>query len=145
MIDESSLRECCLCLAGAAMAVCLCLPSCDARIDVDSKLSTEFSKIDRALEEYRLAHGRYPTTEQGLRALVRRPEEEPVPQGYPDGGYLPDRESLLDPWGRPYEYVVPGDQNSSSYDLWTLGSDGEPGGTGRATDVGNWPRGRDLE
>src|SRR5262245_53660635 len=69
-------------------------------------------KIEGALEIYRLQNGSYPSSEQGLGALVRKPTLEPVPRSYPPGGYLSEKQ-LLDPWGNPYRYAFPGRNNGS--------------------------------
>ena len=87
-----------------------------------------------ALETYRLAHGRYPTTEQGLEALVQRPEREPVPANYPAEGYLSSRVLPQDPWKRAYLYLSPG-RGGEGYEVFSLGADGEPGGSGGDADV----------
>jgi len=90
--------------------------------------------IVQALKLYRLDIGRYPTTDQGLKALVEKPSAEPVPQNWKVGGYL---ESLpKDPWGNPYQYSNPG--TNSEIDVYSFGADGKLGGTGLDTDIGNW-------
>jgi general secretion pathway protein G len=98
----------------------------------------QISSLENALEQYRMDNRRYPTTEQGLEALVSRPASPPEPLRYPEGGYL--RRSTLpeDPWGEPYQYRSPGEHNPQSFDVWSWGSDGAPGGTGEAADIGNW-------
>ncbi len=90
--------------------------------------------LSSALHTYRMAHGRYPSQQQGLDALVRKPTHEPVPQNYPDGGYLNSRTIPLDPWKRPYIYLTPGRQNEP-FELISYGGDGEPGGSGANTDI----------
>ena len=90
--------------------------------------------IVQALKLYRLDIGRYPTTEQGLKALVEKPVSEPVPQNWKVGGYL---ESLpKDPWGNAYQYSNPG--THGEIDVYSFGADGKPGGTALDTDIGNW-------
>ena len=90
--------------------------------------------IVQALKLYRLDIGRYPTTDQGLKALVEKPSAEPVPQNWKVGGYL---ESLpKDPWGNAYQYSNPG--TNSEIDVYSFGADGKLGGTGLDTDIGNW-------
>ena len=87
-----------------------------------------------ALDLYRLDTGSYPTTQQGLGALVRSPGNVPGWKGpYIDSPNLP-----VDPWGNPYSYKQPGEHGA--YDLSTLGSDKAPGGTGEAADVNSWSR-----
>jgi general secretion pathway protein G len=88
----------------------------------------------QAFKLYRLDIGRYPTTEQGIRALVEKPTSEPVPQNWKAGGYL---DSIpKDPWGNAYQYANPGTRGE--IDVFSYGADGKPGGTGTDADVGNW-------
>lgn len=91
----------------------------------------QIDSLEKALHQYRLDLGSYPTTEQGLNALVSRPGNEPRWQG-PYLGKTPP----ADPWGRPYQYRYPGEQ--AEFDLFSLGKDGQQGGTGEAADVTNW-------
>lgn len=90
--------------------------------------------LSSAVVTYRMAHGRYPTQPQGLEALVRKPEIEPIPENYPDGGYLNSRTLPLDPWKRPYIYLCPGRQREP-FEIISYGADGEPGGTGANADI----------
>ncbi|MDR9389283.1 MAG: type II secretion system major pseudopilin GspG [Wenzhouxiangella sp.] len=87
-----------------------------------------------ALNLYRLDNARYPSTEQGLKALVERPSSEPQPQNYKSGGYL--NQLPIDPWGRPYQYLNPGIH--ADIDVWSLGANGLPGGEGINAEIGNW-------
>lgn len=89
-----------------------------------------------ALENYRLDVGAYPTTEQGLAALVRRPTGFPQPVGW-NGPYLTG-DVPGDPWGNRYFYVYPGVRNRDGYDLYSLGSDGVEGGNDEKADITNW-------
>ena len=90
----------------------------------------QIDAFEKALDQYRLDTGRYPTTEQGLNALLTRPANEPKWQG----PYL--RKGVpLDPWGNPYQYRSPGEK--TDYDLLSLGKDGQPGGSGESADLGN--------
>lgn len=91
----------------------------------------QIDALEKALDQYRLDTGRYPTTEQGLGALVMRPSDEPKWQG----PYL-RRDVPQDPWGKPYQYRNPGEHNE--FDLYSLGKDGQPGGTGEGADITNW-------
>lgn len=94
----------------------------------------DVATIVQSLKLYRLDIGRYPTTEQGIRALVEKPTLEPIPQNWKAGGYL---DSLpKDPWGNPYQYTNPGIHGE--IDVYTYGADGKSGGTGTDADVGNW-------
>ncbi len=91
----------------------------------------QIDALEKALHQYRLDVGSYPTTEQGLAALVTSPNNEP--RWY--GPYL-SKKPPADPWGRPYVYKYPGDQQE--FDLLSLGKDGQPGGEGEAADITNW-------
>ena len=84
---------------------------------------------------YRLDNFNYPTTEQGLIALVIQPTGTDAPRNYRSGGYI-DR-LQKDPWDTDYQYLRPG-RDGRDYDLYSLGSDGRPGGEGSAADIGNW-------
>lgn len=92
------------------------------------------STFELALDRYYLAHGVYPTQEQGLEALVALPSVEPVPSNYPPEGYLKKRSLPLDPWNNGYVYLVPG-RDDSPYEIISYGSDGKPGGDGEAADI----------
>jgi general secretion pathway protein G len=91
----------------------------------------QINALEKALDHYRLDVGRYPSTEQGLKALVERPQGEAKWQG----PYL-QKAIPLDPWGRPYQYKSPGEHGE--FDLWSFGKDGQPGGSGESADVTNW-------
>ncbi|HKA14109.1 MAG TPA: type II secretion system major pseudopilin GspG [Myxococcota bacterium] len=91
--------------------------------------------LDGALEAYRMDNANFPTSEQGLHALVNPPPEARNAQ---PGGYLRERRVPDDPWGHPYQYEYPGQHNPQSYDLWSYGRDGSPGGDGVDADIGNW-------
>ena len=94
-------------------------------------------RVEEALAMYMVDNGRYPTTEQGLNALVRPPTSGPKARRWADGGYI-KRKALKDPWGTPYRYEAPGAHNSHSYDVISLGEDSTEGGSGDAADIGNW-------
>ncbi len=98
----------------------------------------QLANLEGVLELYRMDNARYPTSDQGLEALVRRPSIGPDPRSYPSEGYLRKKGSLVDPWGQPYQYESPGQHNLHSFDLWSLGADGEPDGTDLDADIGNW-------
>ncbi|SET08398.1 general secretion pathway protein G [Nitrosospira multiformis] len=91
----------------------------------------QIDSLEKALDQYRLDTGHYPTSEQGLVALTMRPSSEPKWQG----PYL-KKTSPPDPWGRAYVYRYPGEHGE--YDLFSYGKDGQPGGTGEAADITNW-------
>ncbi|HHQ40870.1 MAG TPA: type II secretion system protein GspG [Chromatiales bacterium] len=103
----------------------------EARI---ARARQDIRAIESALQLYRLDNYRYPTTEQGLEALVRKPSVPPEPPNWKPGGYL-DRVPV-DPWGRPYRYLHPGEHGE--FDVFTYGADGRPGGEGADADIGNW-------
>ena len=98
----------------------------------------QIKQLEAALDFYRMDSGRYPTSEQGLEALVQEPSIDPIPRNYRPEGYLQGGSVPLDPWGVPYEYEAPGVHNQHAFDLWTLGADGAPGGDGSDADIGNW-------
>ena len=104
----------------------------------EAKSSTAKSQIEMlgtALDAYRLDNGRYPTTQQGLNALVEIPTVDTPPNWR--GPYL--RKAVpLDPWNVPYIYLAPGTVNVTGYDLMSLGLDGKPGGTGEDADITSW-------
>jgi len=87
-----------------------------------------------ALATYRMEQGYLPTQEQGLKALVEKPTTPPIPERYPDEGYLESRHLPKDPWGHDYIYVVPGPKGEA-FEIVSYGADGEPGGTGDAADI----------
>ena len=88
----------------------------------------------QALKLYRLDNTRYPTTEQGLQALVSKPASGPAPKNWKPGGYLERLPN--DPWGNPYQYLAPG--TKGPFDLYSLGADGKEGGSDNDADIGNW-------
>lgn len=98
------------------------------------KVQADFKAIETALKIYRLDNYVYPTTEQGLEALVTATQLEPEPRNFKQGGYLGEVPS--DPWGRPYLYLSPGE--NGEVDIYSLGADGLSGGEGPNADLGNW-------
>ena len=103
----------------------------DARVQ---KVQADFKAIETALKIYRLDNFVYPSTEQGLVALIEPSTLSPEPRNFKDGGYL--QEMPLDPWGREYLYLSPGE--NGEVDLFSYGADGLPGGEGQNKDLGNW-------
>lgn len=100
-----------------------------------SEVTTARAQIDalaKALEQYRLDNGRYPTTQEGLAALTRNPANAP----YWDGPYL-KKEAPADPWHNAYIYRAPG-QQGREFELLSRGADGMPGGSGNAADITSW-------
>ncbi len=94
----------------------------------------DIASLGQALKLYRLDNHVYPTTDQGLQALVTKPTTNPIPPNWKNGGYL-DR-LPKDPWDNDYRYLNPGVR--SEVDVFSLGADREPGGEGTAADIGNW-------
>ncbi len=99
-----------------------------------TRLKVDITSLEDALERYKMDNFNYPTTDQGLQALVTLPTSSPIPQHYKQGGYV--RRLQTDPWGNEYQYISPGTQGP--YDLFSLGADGEVGGEGMNADIGNW-------
>lgn len=97
------------------------------------KAVTDIVALENALDMYKLDNSVYPTTDQGLEALVSQPSN-PEPRNYRDGGYI--RRLPNDPWGNDYQYLSPGD--NGNIDIFTLGADGQEGGEGINADIGNW-------
>lgn len=94
----------------------------------------DIATITQALNLYKLDNQRYPTTEQGLAALVKKPAISPIPANWKSEGYL-DRVPK-DPWGTPYQYLQPGVHGA--IDVFSLGADRSIGGEGNDADIGNW-------
>ena len=95
---------------------------------------SDIGAIVQGLKLYRLDNGMYPSTDQGLQALVQRPASNPVPPNWKAGGYL---ERLpKDPWGGDYQYLQPGVKGE--IDVFSLGADHARGGEGNNADIGNW-------
>lgn len=94
----------------------------------------QIKQLQTALNVYRTEQGRFPTQEQGLDALVRIPDREPIPKQYPRDGYLDGGRVPLDAWGNPFVYLAPG-RAGESYEIISYGSDGEPGGEDEAADI----------
>jgi len=99
----------------------------------------QLANLEGMIELYRMDNARFPTSEQGLEALVQRPSAAPEPRNYQEGGYLKGGRIPLDPWGEAYRYESPGQHNPRFFDLWSFGADGQPGGEGADADIGNWP------
>jgi len=116
-----------------SLLVAIVAPRILGRTDEARRTSTEvqIKQLEGALNLFRLDNGFYPTTEQGLGALVTRPAISPVPQKWREGGYIP--KVPLDPWGNPYVYLSPG--THGDFDLVSYGADGEPGGEGKDEDI----------
>ncbi len=105
----------------------------DARI-AEAKL--QIKNFETALKLFKLDNGFYPSTEQGLEALIEKPTIGRIPQNYREGGYLEQKKIPLDPWGNPYIYLCPGIHGE--YDIISYGADGKEGGEGKDADITNW-------
>ena len=117
----------------SAMVVINVLPERD-RAAV-RKAQIDIKTIEAALDQYRLDMMVYPTGDQGLDALVTAPNDAPHKDQYRPGGYIL-KGANLDPWGRPYQYRMPGEHGV--FDVYSYGADGAPGGEGVNADIGNW-------
>ncbi|HOU50860.1 MAG: type II secretion system major pseudopilin GspG [Smithella sp.] len=101
-----------------------------------AKAKIQMESFDSALKLYKLDNGNYPTTEQGLKALVEAPTVGNLPKNWRQGGYLEKGKVPKDPWGNDFVYLSPG--SHGDYDLTCLGKDGEAGGEGVDADINNW-------
>lgn len=99
-----------------------------------TKAAVDIKGIEEALGLFKLDNGFYPSTEQGLQALVVKPQTGRIPSRYPENAYL--KKTPVDPWGNSYVYLSPGVHDQ--YDLISYGADGEPGGDGNDADVQSW-------
>ena len=100
----------------------------------NQKAKADIATLDQAMELYRLSNLTYPSTADGLQALIAAPASLTDPTRYQAGGYI--KKLPNDPWGKPYLYASPGQHGT--FDIYTLGADGAPGGTGENADIGNW-------
>jgi general secretion pathway protein G len=98
-----------------------------------TKAQADIRQLESALEMYKLDNFYYPSTQQGLRALVEKPSGDPPARNW-RSGYITRLPN--DPWGNPYQYLQPG--SKGDFDVFTMGADGKPGGEGVAADIGNW-------
>ena len=101
-----------------------------------AKAKIQIESFESALKLYKLDNGSYPTTEQGLKALVEAPTAGNLPKNWRQGGYLEKGKVPKDPWGNDFVYVSPG--SHGDFDLSCLGKDGEAGGEGVDKDINNW-------
>jgi general secretion pathway protein G len=121
-----------------ALLAALVGPKLMGRTD-DAKITdarVQIKNIETALKLYKLDTGNYPSTEQGLTALVTKPTVGVIPNGYKEGGYLESKKVPKDPWGSDYLYISPGEHGD--YDLFTYGADGAKGGEGKNIDITSW-------
>ena len=101
-----------------------------------AKARLQIESLETALKLYKLDNGSYPSTEQGLRALVEAPAAGGLAKSWRQGGYLEKGNVPKDPWDHDFVYVSPGAHGD--FDLTSLGADGEPGGEGKNKDINNW-------
>ncbi|MFC1867800.1 type II secretion system major pseudopilin GspG [Thermodesulfobacteriota bacterium] len=106
----------------------------EARI---TKARLDINTLENALKLFKLDSAFYPSTDQGLRALVEKPSIGRIPRRWREGGYLDKNSLIKDPWGNDYLYLSPGVKNRD-FDLWSYGADGEEGGEGEDVDITNW-------
>lgn len=121
-------------IAILAILAVIVMPKLVGRTD-DARITAakvQVKNIEEGLHLYKLDNGVYPSTEQGLEALVRPPTVGVIPKNWKEGGYLP--KVPADPWGNPFVYLAPG-TDGAPYDLVSYGADGEEGGEGPATDL----------
>ncbi len=101
------------------------------------KAKNDIKAMETALKMYKMDNGMYPTTMQGIKALIEKPTIPPIPRNYKPGGYLDTHKVPNDPWGNPYIYRSPGD-NNRPYEIICLGADGKEGGEGVNADIKSW-------
>jgi general secretion pathway protein G len=121
-----------------ALLAALVGPKIMGRTD-DAKIQTtktQIRSLESALKLYKLDNGVYPTTEQGLNALVTKPTVGVIPKSFKEGGYLESKNVPKDGWGNDFLYVSPGDHGD--YDLYSYGADGAKGGEGKDADINSW-------
>jgi general secretion pathway protein G len=99
-----------------------------------TKAKSDIQAIEAALTMFKLDNFKYPTTDQGLQALVERPNDPSI-RNWRDNGYL--KRLQKDPWGNPYQYVFPG-THGQEYDIYSYGADSQEGGEKQNADIGNW-------
>ena len=120
-------------LAGVLVPKIMDRPD-DARV---TKARMDIRTLKSALRFYKLDNGMYPTTKQGLLALIKKPDSRPWPTDWRHGGYLDASEIPKDPWGNEYIYRSPG-AKQRDYEVICFGSDGKRGGSSYATDLYSW-------
>ena len=101
-----------------------------------TKARVQIENLGSALKMYKIDNDRFPTTEQGLEALVSQPQSGNVPKKWKKGGYLAKKQIPLDPWGNEYVYLSPG--VNDDFDITSYGADGAPGGEGIDRDINSW-------
>jgi general secretion pathway protein G len=121
-----------------AIMTALIAPQIMGRVD-EARVTAakqDIRTLETALDFYQMDNFHYPTTDQGLEALVKKPDDPSV-RHWRDGGYLKATTVPKDPWGNEYRYIIPGSKGGA-YDLYSLGADGETGGEGTDADIGSW-------
>ncbi|NHZ40611.1 type II secretion system protein GspG [Massilia sp. CCM 8693] len=118
-------------ILGALVVPRLLSRTVEARI---TAAKSDIASLNQALKLYKLDNQRYPTTDQSLNALIAKPSSGPTANGWKAGGYIDKLPK--DPWGNPYQFLSPGVQGE--VDVFSLGADGLPGGTGDDADIGSW-------
>ncbi len=123
-------------IAILAILAVMVVPKLVGRTDEAKQVAAavQIKNIEQALQMYKIDTGVYPSTEQGLEALVSKPTIGIIPKRWREGGYFP--KVPKDPWGHLYVYISPGAHGD--YDLVSYGDDGEPGGGGKAADIESW-------
>ena len=123
-------------IAILGILAALIVPKIMSRPDEARRVAAkqDIATVMQALKLYRLDNGRYPTQDQGLSALIKKPDTDPVPNNWKGGGYLERLPN--DPWGAPYQYLIPGAHDE--IDVFSFGADGKPGGDGNNADIGSW-------
>lgn len=131
-----TLMELLVVMAIIALLVALVAPRLFGQVSASEvrAAKTQIELLSQALNTYRLDNGRYPTTAEGLKALVEKP---PTATNW-NGPYLSKRQLPKDPWGFDFRYDRPPTRGGVDFDLYSYGSDGQPGGEGNAADIGNW-------
>jgi len=119
-----------------SLLVAIVAPRILGRTDEARKTAAQvqIKQLEGALNLFRLDNGFYPTTEQGIEALVTKPNISPIPLKWREGGYIP--KVPVDPWGKPFVYLSPG--THGELDLVSYGAEGEPGGEGKDEDIQSW-------
>lgn len=136
--DGFTLIEIMVVIVILAMLAALVGPKLMGRSD-DAKVTdakVQIKNIETALKFYKLDNGSYPSTEQGLNALITKPTVGLIPKNYKDGGYLESKKVPKDPWNNDYLYISPGEHGD--YDLYSFGADGVKGGEGKNSDITSW-------
>ncbi|MCX7919687.1 MAG: type II secretion system major pseudopilin GspG [bacterium] len=100
------------------------------------RTKADIVNISNVIDLYYMHNGNYPTTDQGLQALIEKPTSAPIPKDW-RGPYLKKKQVPVDPWGNEYKYKCPGDHNPEEYDIWSMGPDGQDGSE---DDIGNWEK-----